>query len=42
MLKSFGLGGGGVLAHKILETAQSPDFSFPSLFDFGLGLRTWT
>ena len=29
---------GGVVAHKILETAQSPNSSFPFLFDFGL----WT
>ena len=28
--------------HKILETAQSPNSSFPFLFDFGLGLGTWT
>ena len=27
-----------VVAHKILETAQSPNSSFPFLFDFGLGL----
>ena len=30
-----------VVAHKILETAQSPNSSFPFLFDFGLGLGTW-
>ena len=29
---------GGVVAHKILETAQSPNSSFPFLFDFGLEL----
>ena len=28
------------VAHKILETAQSPNSSFPFLFDFGLGLGT--
>ena len=27
---------------EILETAQSPNSSFPFLFDFGLGLGTWT
>ena len=31
----------GWVAHKILETAQSPNSSFPFLFDFGLGLGTW-
>ena len=35
----FGLGG-VVVAHKILETAQSPNSYFAFLFD--LGLRTWT
>ena len=28
--------------HKILDTAQSPNSSLPFLFDFGLGLGTWT
>ena len=33
-----------MVAHKILETALSPNSSFPFLFDFvlGLGLWTWT
>ena len=31
-----------MVAHKILETAQSPNSSFPFLFDFGIGLGTWT
>ena len=30
------------VAHEILETAQSPHSNFPFLFDFGLGLGTWT
>ena len=38
MLKSYGRG--GWMASKILEIAQSPNSSFPVLFDFGLGLRT--
>ena len=29
------------LAHEILETAQSPNSSFPFLFDFGIGVGTW-
>ena len=29
-------------SREILETAQSPNSSFPFLFDFGLGLGTWT
>ena len=32
---------GYMVAHKILETALSPNSSFPVLFDFGLRLRTW-
>ena len=42
---SLNMGWGGVVvwvAHKILVTAQSPNSSFPFLFDFGLGLGTWT
>ena len=33
-----------MVAHKILETAQSPNSSFSFLFDFGLGLGlgAWT
>ena len=38
MLKSYGWWG-GVAAHKILETAQSSNSSFPFLF--GLVLGTW-
>ena len=34
--------GGVVVAHKILETAQSPNSSFHFLFDCGLGLGTWS
>ena len=41
MSKSYGWGGGVVVAHKILETGQSPNSYFPFLFDFGLGLGTW-
>ena len=37
MLKSYRVGEVGLVAHKILETAQSPNSSFPFLFDFGLG-----
>ena len=33
---------GVILSHTISETAQSPNSSFPFLFDFGLGLGTWT
>ena len=40
MLKSCGWGGVGLVAFKILETAQSPNSSFHVLFDFGLGLGT--
>ena len=29
----------GWVAHKILETAQSPNSPYSFLFDFGLGLR---
>ena len=29
---------GGVVAHKMLETAQSPNSSFPLGLDLGLGL----
>ena len=33
------------MAHEILETAQSPNSSFPFLFDIGLelglGIETW-
>ena len=29
------------MASKILETAQSPNSSFPFIFDFGLALGTW-
>ena len=29
------------MAHKILETAQSPNSPFPFLFDIGLGVGTW-
>ena len=36
MLKSWGWD--GWVAHEILETAHSPNSSFPFLFDFGLGL----
>ena len=39
MLKSYRVGEVGLVAHKILETAQSPNFSFHFLFDFGLGTR---
>ena len=41
----FGLwfmGGGVVVAYKILETVQIPNSSFPFIFDFGLGLGTCT
>ena len=31
---------GVILAHKILETAQSPNSSLSLLFDFGNGLGT--
>ena len=31
-----------MVAHKILVTAQSPNSSFPFLFEFGLGPGTWT
>ena len=37
MLKSCGWVGGW-LACKILETAQSPNSSFPFLFEIGLGI----
>ena len=41
--KSYGWGGGGWVAHKILVTAQRPNTSLPFLglfgaLDFGLGL----
>ena len=39
MLKRYRVGEVGLVAHKILETAQSPNSSFPFLFDFGLGTR---
>ena len=42
ILKSCGVGGVLWVAHKILETAQSPNFFFPFLFDFWLGLLAWT
>ena len=42
MLKSYRVGEVGLVAHKILETAQSPNSSFPFLFDFGLGNLEWT
>ena len=42
MFKSCGWGGWvWWVASKILETAQSPNSSFPFLFDFGLGFGTW-
>ena len=41
MLKSCcWMGWGGWVDHQIFETAQSPNSSFPFLFDFWLGL--WT
>ena len=39
MLKSYVWGGGGLLAHKILVTAESPNSSFllwTWIWDFGL------
>ena len=36
MLKSYRVGEVGLVAHKILETAQSPNSSFYFPFDFGL------
>ena len=41
MLKSSRVGEVGLVAHKIFETAQSPNGSFPFLFDFGLGFGIW-
>ena len=41
MLKSLVGCLGGVVAHKILETVQSPKSPFLFLFDFGWGWK-WT
>ena len=38
MLKSCGIGGVGWVAHKIIETALSPNSSFALGLDLGLGL----